>query len=126
MHEPAPARLLSRAALYRVVLAGPLCLLALTGCPPRGPETRQPLAAMTLQQVLGPSMPSDCEVMFGVYDLATRQVLGPEGPGLVAPPSSFEELEELAVQVADHLQTQSRAYTGSHSCGDWHGSSRLG
>ncbi len=57
-------------------------------------------AAMTLQQVLGPSIPSDCEVMFGVYDLATRQVLGPEGPGLVAPPSSFEQLEQLAVQVA--------------------------
>jgi carbonic anhydrase len=57
-------------------------------------------AAMTLQQILGPSIPSDCQVVFGVYDLATRQVLGPEGPGLADPPSSFAELEELAVQVA--------------------------
>lgn len=55
---------------------------------------------MTLQQVLGPAIPSDCKVAFGVYDLASRQVLGPEGPGLADPPSSFEELEKLAVQVA--------------------------
>lgn len=58
-------------------------------------------AAMTLQQVLGPSIPSDCKVVFGVYDLATRQVLGPDGPGLADPPSSFEELEKLAIQVAE-------------------------
>jgi len=58
------------------------------------------LSAMTLRQVLGPAIPSDCKVAFGVYDLASRQVLGPEGPGLADPPSSFEELEKLAVQVA--------------------------
>ena len=58
------------------------------------------LSAMTLQQVLGPAIPSDCKVAFGVYDLATREVLGPEGPGLTDPPASFEELEKLAVHVA--------------------------
>jgi carbonic anhydrase len=58
------------------------------------------LSAMTLQQVLGPAIPADCKVAFGVYDLATREVLGPEGPGLTDPPASFEELEKLAVHVA--------------------------
>ena len=58
------------------------------------------LSAMTLQQVLGPAIPADCQVAFGVYDLATREVLGPEGPGLTDPPASFEELEKLAVHVA--------------------------
>jgi carbonic anhydrase len=57
-------------------------------------------SAMTLQQVLGPAIPADCQVAYGVYDLATREVLGPEGPGLADPPSSFEDLEKLAVHVA--------------------------
>ena len=58
------------------------------------------IAAMTLEQVLQGSMASDCGVAFGVYDLATRQVLAPDGPGIVEPPSSLEELEKLAVRVA--------------------------
>ena len=58
------------------------------------------IAAMTLEQVLRGSMASDCGVAFGVYDLATRQVLAPDGPGMVEPPSSLEELEKLAVRVA--------------------------
>ena len=58
------------------------------------------IAAMTLQQVLGTLIPSDCGVAFGVYDLATRQVVGPDGPGLADPPSTLDELERLADQVA--------------------------
>jgi carbonic anhydrase len=58
------------------------------------------IGAMTLRQVLGESIPSDCGVVFGIYDLAARQVLTPEGPGLSEPPSSLEELEKLALQVA--------------------------
>jgi len=59
------------------------------------------LSAMTLQQVLGTSIPSDCGVVFGVYDLATRRVLAPDDTGLANPPSTLEELEKLAVQVAE-------------------------
>jgi carbonic anhydrase len=59
------------------------------------------LNAMTLQQLLGPSIPPDCKVAFGVFDIATRQVLGPDGPGLADPPASFEELNKLAVHVAE-------------------------
>lgn len=58
------------------------------------------LNAMTLQQILGPSIPADCKVVYGVYDIATRQVLGPDGPGLADPPASFEQLDQLAVHVA--------------------------
>lgn len=58
------------------------------------------IAAMTLKQVLGASIPRDCGVVFGIYDLATRQVVAPDGPGLTEPPSSLEELEKLAVQLA--------------------------
>lgn len=58
------------------------------------------IAAMTLTQVLGTSIPSDCGVVFGIYDLATRQVISPSGPGMVKPPSTLEELEKLAAQVA--------------------------
>lgn len=58
------------------------------------------IAAMTLKQVLGTSIPRDCGVVFGIYDLATRQVLAPDGPGLTEPPSTLEELKELAAQVA--------------------------
>lgn len=58
------------------------------------------LNAMTLQQILGDSIPQDCQVAYGVYDIGTRQVLGPDGPGLADTPSSFGDLEELAVRVA--------------------------
>jgi hypothetical protein len=58
------------------------------------------ISAMTLQRVLGPSIPADCKVAFGVYDLATRQVMDPEEPGLADPPSTLEELKALAAQVA--------------------------
>ena len=56
--------------------------------------------AMTLHQILGPSVPLDCQMTYGVYDIATRQVLGPDGPGLADPPSSFDELHDLAIRVA--------------------------
>lgn len=58
------------------------------------------IAAMTLEQVLGSSIRSGCRVVFGVYDLATRRVLTPDGSGLTEPPSSLDELENLAAQVA--------------------------
>lgn len=58
------------------------------------------LNAMTLQQILGPSIPEDCQVAYGVYDIGTRQVLGPDGPGLADPPTSFDDLNKLAVHVA--------------------------
>jgi carbonic anhydrase len=58
------------------------------------------IAAMTLEQVLGSSIRSDCGVVFGVYDLATRQVFAPDGSGLTEPPSTLEELDRLAVQIA--------------------------
>ena len=61
-------------------------------------------AAMTLEHVLGASIPSDCGVVFGVYDLATRRVLAPDGSGLTKPPSSLDELEKLAVQAANGSQ----------------------
>jgi hypothetical protein len=43
-------------------------------------------------------------VVFGVYDLATRRVLAPDGSGLTKPPSSLDELEKLAVQAANGSQ----------------------
>ena len=58
------------------------------------------VSAMTLRQVLGTSALSGCGVAFGVYDLATRQVLDPEQPGLADPPPTFEDLKALAAQVA--------------------------
>lgn len=58
------------------------------------------IAAMTLKKILGRSVPSDCRVVYGIYDLATRRVQGSEGPGLVPPPASLEELERLVAQVA--------------------------
>ena len=64
------------------------------------PGVNAALNAMTLQQILGPTIPADCQVAYGVYDIGTRQVLGPDGPGLTDPPASFAELEKLAVQVA--------------------------
>lgn len=58
------------------------------------------LNAMTLQEILGPSIPADCQVAYGVYDIGTRQVLGPDGSGLADPPASYEGLDKLAVHVA--------------------------
>lgn len=70
------------------------------------------LASMTLQQLLGKSIPSDCQIVFGVYDIATRKAWAPEyDPGstqwnvscLADPPASHELLEQLADHLAKGL-----------------------
>jgi carbonic anhydrase len=58
------------------------------------------LAAMTLQRILGPSIPPDCRVAFGVYDLPTRKVQAPGGSALAWAPASFDALEALARELA--------------------------
>ena len=68
------------------------------------------LASMTLKQLLGDSIPSDCEIVFGVYDITSRKARAYECDAnsgqwdetcLAEPPGSYERLEQLACQLAN-------------------------
>ena len=53
---------------------------------------------MTLRQDLGSSLPGDCDVAYGVYDMLTRRVQVGGVPGLSPAPGSLGELETLAAE----------------------------
>lgn len=68
------------------------------------------LASMTLKQLLGDSIPSDCEIVFGVYDIISRKAQAYEHDAnsgqwdetcLAEPPGSYDQLEQLAYQLAN-------------------------
>jgi carbonic anhydrase len=67
------------------------------------------LTGMALRQLLADVISVDCKVVFGVYDLAMLTVWAPhvsvdppqwKEPRLADPPASFEQLEQLAQQLA--------------------------
>jgi carbonic anhydrase len=71
--------------------------------------TNAALAAMTLKQLLGEDIPTDCQIVFSVYDIATRKARALRYDAdskqwnencLAEPPASYELLEQLAYRLA--------------------------